>query len=126
MANELILIVDDDSELVATIGRSVRRAGYRTATAGDGDAALIDVAKTPPALVVSDVLMPPGINGFQLCRQLKGAEATKDIPVILISGKADAADHFWAQEVGARVLLRKPLDLTKLIEEIAEGLVSRK
>jgi CheY-like chemotaxis protein len=125
MANELILIVDDDPELNATIARSIRKAGFRTATAKDGDAALIEVAKLQPALVISDVLMPPSINGFQLCRQLKSAPTTKDIPVILISGKADAADHFWAHEVGARLLLRKPLDLTKLIAEVAEGLASR-
>ncbi len=126
MANELILIVDDDPDMVASVGRAVRKAGYRTAAASDGGAALLEIAKNPPALVISDVLMPPGINGFQLCRQLKGAETTRGLPVILMSGKADPADHFWAEEVGARLLLRKPVDLPRLIAEIAQGLASPK
>jgi DNA-binding response OmpR family regulator len=122
MANELILIVDDDPEMLTAVGRAVRRAGYRTVVASDGAAALAEIATNPPALVVSDVLMPPGINGFQLCRKLKGAETTRATPVILMSGKTDPVDHFWAEEVGARLLLRKPLDLTRLLAEISDGL----
>src|SRR6185312_5999982 len=122
MANELILIVDDAPDMLASIGRAVRKAGYRTAVASDGAAALAEISTNPPALVVSDILMPPGINGFQLCRKLKSAETTRALPVILISGKTDPVDHFWAEEVGARLLLRKPLDLPRLLAEITDGL----
>jgi CheY-like chemotaxis protein len=108
--------------VVTTVGRVVRKAGYQTVSASDGATALDEVAKAQPAIVISDVLMPPGINGFQLCRQLKAAATTRDIPVILMSGKADAADHLWAEEVGARLLMRKPLDLPRLLAEIADGL----
>jgi DNA-binding response OmpR family regulator len=124
MANELILIVDDDPDMLASIGRAIRKAGYRTVVASDGASALAEIATNPPALVVSDVLMPPGINGFQLCRKLKGAETTRETPVILISGKTDPVDHFWAEEVGARLLLRKPIDLALLLAEITDGLTS--
>jgi two-component system response regulator MprA len=124
MANELILIVDDDPEMLTAIGRAIRKAGYRTAIASDGAAALAEIATNPPALVVSDVLMPPGINGFQLCRRVKGGETTKATPVILMSGKTDPVDHYWAEEVGARLLLRKPLDLTRLLAEITDGLTT--
>lgn len=124
MSNECILIVDDDPEVVAMVSRVVRKAGYQTVSATDGESALTEVAKSPPAIVICDVLMPPGINGFQCCRQLKASPSTREIPVILMSGKADAADHLWAEEVGARLLMRKPLDVPRLLAVIAEGLAA--
>jgi len=121
MANECILVVDDDPEVIASLARYLRSAGYTTVSAPDGETALQEVSKTRPAVVISDVLMP-GLNGFQYCRQLKATPATAQIPVILISGKTDPADHFWAKEVGARTLLRKPVDIPQLLSEITSAL----
>ena len=104
-----------------TVCRALRRAGFTTSTAPDGESALREVLVVKPALVVSDVLMP-GINGFQVCRQLKANPDTAAIPVIMMSGKTDPADHFWAEEVGARILLRKPVDDSRLLAEIARAL----
>ena len=122
MANECILLVDDDPEMIASIGRSLRAAGYTIVSAPDGESALREAATTRPAIVISDVLMP-GINGFQCCRQLRAAPETQHIPVILMSGKTDPADHFWAKEVGARILMRKPIEIPRLLSEISSALV---
>jgi formate hydrogenlyase transcriptional activator len=121
MARELILVVDDDADHLAALGRSLRLAGYTVTLARDGESALEEVGKVRPALVLSDVLMP-GLNGFQTCRKLKENPATKELPVILMSAKTDPADHFWASEVGALVLVPKPIDMPQLIERIAAAL----
>lgn len=121
MAKERILIIDDDPEMIASLGRTLRASGYTTVSAPDAETGLLEIAKERPAVIISDVQMP-GINGFQLCRQLRASAATQDLPVILMSGKTDPADHFWAKEVGARVLLRKPIEVSKLVAEVAGAL----
>jgi CheY-like chemotaxis protein len=119
MANECILLVDDDPETLASLGRVLSNAGYTTKLAADAVTGMTETQSSRPAVVISDVLMTPGINGYQFCRQLKAAPQTRGIPVILMSGKTDPADQFWAKEVGARVLLRKPVENTRLLSEIA-------
>lgn len=121
MAQEQILIVDDDPEVLEALGRSLRRANYRTSSAPDAETALREIAASPPAVIVCDILMP-GINGFQCCRELKAKPETAGIPVILMSGKTDPADHFWAKEVGARILLKKPVEVARLLSEIQSAL----
>lgn len=119
-----ILIVDDEPDLLAALGRAVRAAGYTVVTAQGGEAALAEIAAERPDLVLCDVMMP-GLNGFQTTRKLKSEDGGAAIPVVLMSAKTDPADHFWAEEVGAVCLLRKPLDTRALIERIA-GLVGGK
>jgi len=118
MARELILIVDDDQDLLAALARLLRAAGYTVTTARDGESGLEEAGKTRPALVLCDVLMP-GLNGFQTVRKLKETPAIRDVPVLMMSAKTDAADHFWASEVGALALLKKPVDPPQLLERIA-------
>lgn len=118
-----ILIVDDEPDLLTSLARSLRAAGYEVETARDGESALT-AASARPALILCDVMMP-GLNGFQTCRKLKEAEATRAIPVLLMSAKVDPADAFWAEDVGAEALLRKPLDTRELTARVAEVIASR-
>ena len=118
MARELILIIDDDQDLSASLARVLRAAGYTVTTAPDGETGLIEAAKIRPALVISDVLMP-GLNGFQTVRKLKEQPETRATPVLMMSAKTDAADQFWASEVGALALLKKPIDPPVLLESVA-------
>lgn len=123
MTPRKILIVDDEPDLLASLARSVRAAGYDVTTARDGESALLQVAQGAPDLVLADVMMP-GLNGFQTTRKLKENEASAAIPVLLMSGKTDPADRFWAEEVGAVALLKKPLDTRSLLQRIHDVLAS--
>ena len=125
MSRLRILIVDDEPDLLAALVRSVKAAGYDVSTARDGESAITEVARQAPDLILSDVIMP-GVNGFQATRKLKENEASAGIPVILMSGKVGPADKFWAAEVGAIALLKKPLDTRDLIQRIEDVLTSRK
>lgn len=125
MRRNKILIVDDEPDLRAALTRSLKAAGYDVATANDGESAIAEVGRGAPNLVLSDVMMP-GLNGFQLARKLKESEASASIPVLLMSAKADPADRFWAEEVGAVALLKKPLDTRVLVQRIEELLEAAK
>ncbi len=124
MSRYRILIVDDEPDLLAALVRSVKAAGFDVSTARDGESAIVEVAKRAPDLILSDVIMP-GVNGFQATRRLKENEASAGIPVMLMSGKVGPADRFWAEEVGAIALLKKPLDTRDLVQRIEDVLKSR-
>lgn len=121
MSRRKILIVDDEPDLRMALARSLKAAGYDVSVAHDGEAALAEVAKSSPDLILSDVMMP-GLNGFQTTRKLKESEGSASIPVLLMSAKTDPADRFWAEEVGAVALLKKPLDTRVLVQRIEEVL----
>lgn len=121
MSRHKILVVDDDPDLLASVVRVLKAAGYKVSAAQGGHAAIEELTTSSPDLVLCDVVMP-GFNGFQTTRKLKSIEATSECPVLLMSGKTDPADAYWAKEVGAIALLRKPLDTRALIEQIEDVL----
>lgn len=116
-----ILLVDDEFELAEALSRVLRAAGYSVRLARDGDSAIDEVKQHAPDLIVSDVFMP-GCNGYQMCRRLKQDPQTREVPILLMSVKAEPADHFWAEQVGAIALLQKPVDNRVLIQRIADAL----
>jgi CheY-like chemotaxis protein len=121
MTRSRVLVIDDDHEILQVFGEDLRAAGYSVSTARDGESALASVEEQRPDVIVCDVIMP-GMNGFQFCRKLNNSPETSHIPVLLMSGKVDPADKFWAQETGAVALLRKPVDMGELLQRIAEVL----
>lgn len=94
--------------------RMLSAGGWRVLTAPDGEAGLRVAAAERPDIVVLDVMMPT-LNGFQTCRRLKGEDATRHIPVIILTSKDQPTDEFWAREVGADAFMNKPADLPALM-----------
>lgn len=77
-----VLIVDDTAANVRLLKRLLTTEGYRVSTAHDGPSALRALAREAPDVVLLDVVMP-GLNGFEVCRRLKGDPATRLLPVVL-------------------------------------------
>jgi DNA-binding response OmpR family regulator len=118
MAKGKILVVDDEVYIVQILEFSLSRIeGYEVITASDGEEALEKVQEGRPDLVVLDVMMPR-MDGYEACKRLKAEEATKDIPVILLSAKGRAMDQNRGFEVGADDYITKPFSPRKLIEKI--------
>ena len=119
MAAKLILIVED-SPTDRKIAESVcLDQGYRTVVVTEGDKVLSTAIEQNPDLVLLDVLIP-NKNGFQVCRQLKNDDATKDVKVVIVSSKDQASDKFWGLKQGADDYLTKPYkeeDLIAIIEK---------
>ncbi|WNZ26244.1 hybrid sensor histidine kinase/response regulator [Leptolyngbya sp. NK1-12] len=130
--SSLILAVDDNPINLATLSQTLKHAGWQVRVAIDGESAIAKAHYEPPDLILLDVEMP-GMNGFEVCQQLKANAATQSIPVIFTTALADldskvkglslgAVDYiikpFEAQEVVARVQVHLQLRrLTKMLEE---------
>ncbi|WP_329762656.1 response regulator [Stenotrophomonas maltophilia] len=114
-----ILIVDDSPSQLLGIQRIVEKLGHQILTATDG-AAGVETAKAElPDLVLMDVVMP-NLNGFQATRTLARDEATRHIPVILVTTKDQDTDRMWGMRQGAKAYITKPFSEDEL-SEVLEG-----
>ncbi len=110
---DTILVVDDNADNRDTLSRHLVRQGYAVALAENGRQALERVAAERIDLVLLDIIMPE-MNGFQVLEKLKATEATRHIPVIMITALEDVAGVARCIEMGAEDYLPKPFDRTLL------------
>lgn len=118
-----ILVVDDERHIVRLVQVNLERAGYQVVAAFDGKEALKKVSSEKPDLVVLDVMMPY-MDGFQVLKQMKADAASKDIPVIMLTAKAQDADVFRGWASGVDMYLTKPfnpLELMTFVKRIFEA-----
>ncbi len=117
VAKGKILVVDDEVYIVHILDFSLGMEGYEVITALDGEQALEKARAEHPDLVVLDVMMPK-LDGYETCRMLKADEATRHIPIILLSAKGRNADQKVGYDVGADDYITKPFSPRKLVERI--------
>lgn len=117
-----ILVVDDQQDVLDLLSVRLRSAGFRIDTVNDGAAAVAAVERDPPDLILLDLLLPD-LNGFQICRAVREKHPADKLPILIVSAKAEPADRYWAEQVGANGFLEKPFDLRDLISDI-EGLLA--
>jgi putative two-component system response regulator len=113
-----ILVADDLDDTRDFIAELLRGAGYTVNAVADGVAALKEVARQLPDLVLSDVMMP-NMNGFELCSRLKADPVTRLIPLVLITALNEREDRLAGIRAGADDFLRKPFDSTELLARVA-------
>ena len=101
-----ILAVDDEKHIVRLVQANLERAGYQVVTANDGKEALQKVAEENPDLVVLDVMMPY-MDGFEVLQNLRRNPSTRDIPVVMLTAKAQDADVFKGWQSGVDCYLTK-------------------
>jgi two-component system, OmpR family, alkaline phosphatase synthesis response regulator PhoP len=114
---EKILIVDDEKDIVKMIDYALKKEGYRTVSCYDGQDALDAARKERPDLVVLD-LMLPGIDGLDVCKQLKKSSDTAMIPIIMLTAKAQESDKVIGLELGADDYVTKPFSPRELVARI--------
>ena len=112
-----VLVVDDDVDMAAFLGKIIANEGLAVDTVHDGAAALAAVAAEAPDLVLLDVMLP-GMSGFEVCRQLKSDPHTALIPVVLVTALEDHASRVRGIEAGADDFLRKPVEPEELIARV--------
>ncbi|MDQ3954965.1 MAG: response regulator [Actinomycetota bacterium] len=112
-----ILICDDDPVILRLLQVNLELEGYEVLMANDGEAALEVAIAEDPDLVILDIMMPK-LDGYQTCAKLKESPATKDIPVIFLSAKAQQSDIDKGKEYGVEDYLTKPFDPNQLIEVV--------
>jgi phosphoserine phosphatase RsbU/P len=107
-----ILIVDDVKTNVDVLVQSLRN-DYKLSVALDGESALRQVEKTPPDLVLLDIVMP-GIDGYEVCRRLRASEQTREIPIMFLSSLEDVQNKARGFELGANDYLTKPFEILEV------------
>jgi twitching motility two-component system response regulator PilH len=118
MSSRTILVVDDSPTDLRLVAGPLHAQGYKVLTAVDGEEALSRAASELPDLIVLDVVLPKK-NGFQVCRQLKTAPATKDIKILLLTSKSQDSDRFWGLKQGADQYMTKPFADEELLSNVA-------
>jgi formate hydrogenlyase transcriptional activator len=121
----VILIVDDEPANVDLLEQELADAGYRTHSSSSGESALEAAGKEKPDLVLLDVMMG-GIDGYETCRRLKAADATRPIPVIFLTALSDSFEKVRGFGAGAVDYVTKPFDLEELLARIRTHLALRK
>ncbi len=110
---ETILVVDDDPAVREVLGEGLSHRGYRVVTAPNGVEGLRLARTEQPALVIADVLMP-GLNGWELCRQVRDDPALASIPFLFLSSVSDPSDRAHGLSLGADDYVPKPVNLREL------------
>ena len=118
-----ILIVDDDFDTLHMVGKMLERHGFVIAAANNGEKAIQMAQTETPDLIILDVMMP-GMDGYEVTRQLRGIEATAFIPIILFTAKAQVDDKLEGFEAGADDYLTKPTHPAELIARV-KSILSR-
>jgi DNA-binding response OmpR family regulator len=109
----LVLVADDDEDIRSLVSFRLQRSGYRVLVASDGEEALALALEHTPDLAVLDVMMPK-LDGYEVVRRLRGEDATRAMPVILLTARAQEADVARGFESGADDYLRKPFSPQEL------------
>ena len=117
-----VLIVDDDPDMVETVGMMLESKGYDVGKAYDGIEGENSIRERRPDVVVLDVMMPRK-NGYTLCAELKKNKATRDIPVIMLTAVGEAVSstiysHADGKAMEAEEYIPKPVDAQVLVESI--------
>lgn len=120
-----VLIVDDDPTNLGVLFSTLSQTGFKVLIAEDGERALAQIDRTCPDIILLDVLMPPGINGFETCRRLKSRKGTTDIPVIFMTALSDTVDKIKGFEAGGVDYITKPLQHEEVLARVKAHLTIR-
>lgn len=112
-----ILIVDDTAHVVSLLKHYVKKGGYDVLEARDGKEAIETAKAEVPDLILLDAMMP-GIDGFDVCKELRSHEKTRFVPIIMITALGEISDKLKALESGVDDFLTKPVDETILIAKV--------
>ena len=114
VSKQRILIVDDDANIAELISLYLTKECFETMIVGDGESALLAVESFQPNLILLD-LMLPGIDGYQVCREVRAKQQT---PIIMLSAKGEIFDKVLGLEMGADDYMEKPFDSKELVARV--------
>jgi two-component system alkaline phosphatase synthesis response regulator PhoP len=114
MANELILVVDDEPNIIDLTSMYLQQDGFRVISAGDGLAALELAERDQPALMVLDLMLPE-LDGWEVCKRIR---AVSDLPILMLTARDDDIDKIVGLELGADDYLTKPFNPRELVARV--------
>ena len=112
-----ILIVEDETALIAMLRYNFEREGFRVLEANDGEEAMVAVAENKPDLILLDWMLPH-LSGIDLCRQMRRGTTTRDIPIIIVTARGEEADRIRGLNTGADDYVTKPFSPQELVARV--------
>ena len=117
MPQQTILIIEDDPAIVDALSYSLQAEGFEVLTAADGESGLQRARAALPDLVVLDLMLPK-MDGLQICREIKGNDATRHVRVLMLTAKAEETDEIVGFRLGADDYVSKPYKQKALVQRI--------
>lgn len=111
------LIVEDEAPLVELVRYNLEKEGYEIEVATDGEEALLMIEERQPDIVLLDWMLPK-LAGIEVCRRLRGRPATRNLPIIMLTAKAEETDRVRGLDTGADDYMTKPFAMSELIARI--------
>jgi len=117
MAHSRILIIEDERALTDVLTYNLKREGYEITLAHDGKEGLRKAQTLLPDLILLDLMLPV-MNGLEVCRELRAGERTRQIPIVMLTAKAEESDQIVGFSMGADDYVTKPFSVKVLIQRI--------
>ncbi|MFO8101200.1 MAG: response regulator [Dehalococcoidia bacterium] len=119
MLRKKVLIVDDDPNLIKSLGYVLQKEGYEFDIAQDGEEAMEKVKETAPGVILLDIMMPRK-NGYEVCAEVKGNSGLQDINIVVLSAKSQEADRARGLAAGADEYITKPFSPQTVVQKVKE------
>ena len=116
-SGKVVLIVEDERDVVDLLALNLRKAGFAISTAMDGAAGLQKARSEKPAFIILDLMLPK-MPGLEVCKILKGDPATRQIPIMMLTAKAEEIDRVVGLEFGADDYVTKPFSPREVVLRI--------
>lgn len=117
MARNTVLVVDDERDILKLIGYNLEKENFHVRTVETGEDALRLARETEPDLIILDIMLP-GMNGTEVCKRLKSAAETRNIPVLMLTAKSSSRDVVNGLELGADDYVTKPFIPSVLLARV--------
>ena len=118
-----VLLIEDEPNIIEAIQFILERDGWSVATHSDGADAIAAIGREVPDVLILDVMLP-NRSGYDILRELRGQEATRDLPVLMLTAKGQSRDRDRAESAGASRFMSKPFanqDVLAAVRELSEG-----
>ncbi len=112
-----VLVAEDDRDIAELVAHYLRRSDWNVRIVGSGDEALASLRAEPVDLVILDVMLP-GLSGLEVCRALRADRRTKDLPIIMLTARAEETDRIIGLDIGADDYVSKPFSPNELVARI--------
>ena len=116
-AGSRMLVIDDSPTIVALLKRMLQQNQYEVLEAFDAESGIEIARREVPDLIFLDIVLP-GMDGFNALRTLRRDPATRDVPIIMISGNAQATEQFYVQRIGADDFMKKPFSRAEVFNRV--------
>jgi phosphate regulon transcriptional regulator PhoB len=112
-----ILVIEDDRDIIELVRYNLEKDSFQVATASDGAAGIAQLRKSPPDLLILDLMLPK-LSGLEVCKEVRREAATARLPIVMLTARGEEADRVVGLELGADDYVTKPFSPRELVARV--------